>query len=60
MFVTGEEQIAWVPENDKNTLSFVEKACSLLSFQARIDWASCKKKETLLKITVSIICEYKN
>ena len=24
---TEEQQIGWVPENDKNTLKFVEKAC---------------------------------
>ena len=40
---TGEQQISWVPENDKTTLNFVEKAYSLPSFQVRFDRASCKK-----------------
>ena len=30
-------------KNDQNTLTFVEKACSLPSFQGRIDRANCKK-----------------
>ena len=55
---TGEQQIDRVP---KKTLNFVEKACSLTSFQIRIDGASCKKiRDTFLKITVSIIWEDKN
>ena len=40
---TGEQQIGRVTENDINTLNFVEKTCSLPSFQARIDRESCKK-----------------
>ena len=39
-------------------LNFVEKACSVTSFQVRINGASCKKmRDTFLKITVSIISE---